>query len=380
MITTSADTLAIIFPNIYDRLVPDLSRDRLMASIPFGSRYRMIDFLLSSLVNSGVDNIGVIVRENYYSLLDHIGTGREWDLARKNGGINIFPPYARRSIGMYNGRIEALSSIMGFLKEAKEKYVVMADTNIAMNFDFSDLIARHAASGADVTVAYKKEPLPKSAMRAMDSSKGYYYSLVLDGDRVVKMNINPQATGNINFGMNIYICEREWLIEMVREAHSRGAVDFERDILIPHMYDCVINAYEFTGYTARISSLQEYFAENMKLLEGDNLDKLFNGGQIYTKIRDDNPTRYVGNAKAENVLVADGCVIEGTVENSILFRGVKIAKGAVVKNCILMQDTIVGEDVVLDHVITDKKVTISAGASLKGEESFPVYIAKGKEV
>lgn len=123
MTNTNTNVLGIIFPNVYDELVSELTGERLMASIPFGSRYRMIDFVLSSMVNCGIDNITVLVRENYFSLLDHLGSGREWDLTRKNGGLNIFPPFAQKNMGIYSGKVGMLASILGFLKSQKEKYV-----------------------------------------------------------------------------------------------------------------------------------------------------------------------------------------------------------------------------------------------------------------
>ncbi|MGF0032888.1 glucose-1-phosphate adenylyltransferase subunit GlgD [Bariatricus sp. SGI.154] len=381
MVNANADAMGIIFPNIYDKYVPELVSERLMASIPFASRYRLVDFLLSSMVNCGIDNIAILVRQNYFSLLDHLGSGREWDLARKKGGLNIFPPYAQKTIGMYGGRVEGLASILPFLKSQKEKYVVISDTNIAVNFDFNALIEAHIASGADVTMTYRKEVLPKSLVEVDDdTTRDLYYTLEVNGDRVEKININSQESGEQNFSMNIYVMEREWLIDKVHKAFVSGGVYFERDILIPQIDELDIRGFEFTGYAARITDMKSYFDENMKLLQDENLEALFAGHPIYTKIRDDNPTRYVGEANADNVMVADGCVIEGEIENSILFRGVKIGKGAKVKNCILMQDTVVEDGASLEYVITDKRVAVSEGKELKGTDTFPVYIAKHQAV
>ena len=157
MINSKAEALGIIFPNSYDSLVPELVTERLMASIPFASRYRMCDFMISSMVHCGIDNISILVRKNNHSLMDHLGSGREWDLTRKNGGLNIVPPYAQKQVKMYEGRIEALESIRGYLKKQNEKYVIMTDSNVAVNFDFNDLLHAHMASGADATVVYRKQ-------------------------------------------------------------------------------------------------------------------------------------------------------------------------------------------------------------------------------
>jgi len=376
MINSNANALGIIFPNSYDSEVPELVGERLMASIPFASRYRMVDFILSSMVNSGIDNVSLIVRKNYHSLMDHLGSGREWDLTRKNGGLNIIPPFAQKTVKVYNGRVEALASILDFLKDQKEKYVVMADANLAVNFDFKAFIDAHTKSGADVTIAYSESELPEGTVDSPTLSSSMYYTLDLDGTRVKELHINPNEHGVKNFSMNILIIDREMLIEQIREAYVRGYIFFERDILAPNLDKLNVQAYKYEGYLARISSVKSYFDENMKLLSDENLDALFSGGTIYTKIRDDNPTRYIPGAKASNIMAADGCIIEGEVENSVLFRGVKIAKGAKVKNCVLMQDTVVEAGASVENVITDKDVTISAGKELKGSDTFPVYVAK----
>ena len=379
MVNSNANALGIIFPNAYDSYVPELVNERLMASIPFAGRYRMVDFILSSMVTSGIDNISILVRNNYHSLMDHLGSGREWDLTRKNGGLSIYPPYSERGMKVYAGRVDGLASILQTLKDQKEKYVVMADTNIAVNFDFKAMLDAHIASGADVTVAYAKDEIP-AAMKNNTDYSNLYFTFKLDDGRVQKIYINSQENGVQNLSMNIYIMDRELLINEITTAFVRGYVYFERDILAPQVDKLNIQAYEFKGYKARICDMKSYFDENMKLLKDENLDGLFGANPIYTKVRDDNPTRYIAGAKGKNSLVADGCVIEGIVENSILFRGVKIAKGAKVRNCVLMQDTVVEAGANLDYVITDKNVTVEVAQELHGTDSFPVFVAKGKTV
>ena len=380
MVNSNANALGIIFPNSYDNLVPELVTERLMASIPFASRYRMVDFILSSMVNCGIGNVSIIVRKNYHSLMDHLGSGREWDLTRKNGGLNIVPPFAEKGVAVYNGRVEALASIIAFLKSQKEKYVVMSDANIAVNFDFKALIDAHIESGADVTVAYKEEPIPAGMMDSPTVSKDLYYTLGIEDGRVKKIYINSKEPGVQNLSMNIYVIDREFLIDQISTAFVRGYVYFERDILAPQISELNVQAFKFDGYVARISDMKSYFDENMKLLDDENLDGLFAGNSIYTKIRDDNPTRYINGASAKNIMAADDCVIEGEVEDSVLFRGVKIAKGAKVKNCVLMQGTVIEAGADIEYVITDKNVTITADKELKGTDSFPIYVAKHQVV
>lgn len=377
MVNSNADALGIIFPNTYDSLVPELVGKRLMASIPFAGRYRMIDFVLSSMVNSGIGNVAIAVRQNYLSLMDHLDSGREWDLTRKNGGLNIMPPFAENGVKVYTGRVEAMANLLEHLRRQKEKYVVMSDSNIAVNFDFKALMDEHASNGADITMVYANEEIPEGLLKPRLATEGMYYTLNVDENkRVRKIYINSREPGVQKLSMNIYIMEREFLLKLFEIAFARGYSYFERDILAPHLDKIHVQAYEFKGYKARICDMQSYFNENMKLLDEKNLDGLFEGNPIYTKIRDDNPTRYINGSKVKNIMAADGCVIEGEVENCVLFRGVKIKKGAVVKNCVLMQDTVVEEGVRAEYVISDKNVKMTVGKEVRGAKTFPVYIAK----
>ena len=375
MLRQNTNALGIIFPNSYDNTVPELVTERAMASIPFAGRYRMVDFVLSSMANCGISNVSIVVRKNYHSLMDHLGTGREWDMARRHGGLNIVPPFAEKGVRIYSGRVEALGSILSFLEHQKEKYVVMSDANIAVNYDFNALLAAHQASGADVTVAYQKTEIP-------EGRKNDNYTLTIDSDgRVTELLFNDYRSGVQNLDLNIYVLERETLIKLVKDATARGLIYFERDILAHNVNILNIHALEYTGYVAHVCDMKSYFDENLKLIDEKNLNALFpKQSPVYTKIRDDNPTRYINGSRAKNIMAADGCVIEGDVENSILFRGVKIAKGAKVRNCVLMQGTSVEAGASLEYVITDKNVTVTEYKELKGNDAFPVYVAKYQKV
>ncbi|MBP3593254.1 MAG: glucose-1-phosphate adenylyltransferase subunit GlgD [Lachnospiraceae bacterium] len=375
MLNSKTSALGIIFPNSYDATVPELANVRLMASIPFASRYRMIDFVLSGMSNSGIDNISLLVNKNYHSLMDHLGSGREWDLVRKNGGLTLFPPNAEKTSLHYTGRISALEGIIDFLRSQKEEYVVMADANIAVNFDFAAMLDAHVASGADVTIAYNETELP-DGYKKLSGEDSFYYTFNLEGDRITEIFVNRNREGKQNLSMSIFVLKRELLIEIVDAAFVRGLRYFERDVLMNAFSYLKMNGYKYDGYVARITSLKSYFDENMKLLDDANLNALFDTAPVYTKIRDDNPTRYIAGAKAENIMAADGCVIEGEVENSILFRGVKIEKGAKVKNCILMQDTVVKAGADIEYIITDKNAVVSELKTMRGTDTYPIYVTK----
>ena len=373
------DALAIIFTNSYDTLLPDLVAERSSASIPFAGRYRLCDFLISSLVQSNISNISLMCRQNYHSLMDHLGSGQEFDLARKNGGLNIVPPFAERQMNVYNGRVEALESIRGYLQKCTEKYVILCDANYAINFDFRKLIHAHKSSGADVTMMYRKAEIPQAFFRPINKNQ-VYYTLNIDNDRVTRILVNSKERGKVNYSMNCSIVERNRLIDLVEDAYVHGKTFFSRDVLSPNIGIMNIRAFEYTGYCAQVMDNKTYFQENMALLDDANCEALFSGNTIYTKVRDDNPTRYMKGAVVKNAMVADGCIIEGEVENCVIFRGVHIAKGAKVKNCVLMQDTSVDENADIEYVITDKNVTITSGKILSGNDSYQVFVSKGQTV
>jgi len=374
MVSTNANALGIIFPNCYDDLLPEMTSARTMASVPFGSRYRMIDFVLSSMSNCGISNVSVLVKKNYHSLMDHLGAGREWDLSRKHGGLNIVPPFYEESVKVYGGRVEALASIVNFLSIQKEKYVILSDANLAINMDFTDFIEKHVSSGADVTMYYQSIPIPESI-------RNHNHTLKVEDGRVVELLTNDNRPGIQNLSLNIYIMDRETLIQMIRDANIRNLTSFERDILSRNLALLNVQGLQYTGYVARICDMKSYYDENMKLLEPANVSALFGGkNTVYTKIRDDAPTRYAMDCHVKQSMVADGCIIEGEVENCVLFRGVRVKKGAKVRNCVLMQDTVVEEGASVEYVVTDKRVRITADKKLSGTDTFPVYVAKAHTV
>ncbi len=369
------NALGIIFPNTYDELIPQLTQHRTMASVPFGGRYRMIDFTLSGMVNAGIQNVTVIAKKNYHSLMDHLGSGREWDLVRKRGGLNIVPPYAQSQSKVYHGRVEALNSILGFLAEQREKYVVISDCNVAAAVNFAQLIDTHVKSGANVTMVYERGEIAKAFC-----TDNYTFTMD-DKNRITEIRWNDYRTGEQNLSMGVIVMNREELITMVKEAVSQNRMYLERDIIGPALGSIKVQGYHYDGYRARIYDIKSYFDENMRLLDPANVAALFpHERPVYTKVRDEAPVRYAMDCHVHRCLVADGCIIEGEVENCVVFRGVKISRGTVVKNCVLMQGTVVEPNVKMDYIVTDKNVTITTGRILRGNDVFPVYVEKGTTV
>ncbi len=372
----------LIFSNIHDASIPELTSRRTMASIPFGGRYRLIDFALSNMVNSGITKVGVITHYNYQSLLDHIGNGKDWDLARRNGGIKILPPfitaYDNAVAGkVYSTRLEALMGVMNFINHCTEETMVLSDCDVICNVDLAAAINEHEQSGSDITlisavVNTEAQDLDRKAKVLKYDENGTLTDLVeYEGQQ-----------GDVEICSDIMIVRRAYLQHVLNEAMSRGYTNFYKDIMYRNLGKDKFRVVRYDGFFARVNSIESYFRCSMRLLDKDSRVNLFyrRNQPIYTKVRNSAPTRYLPTAKVSNSLIADGCVIEGTVENSILFRGVHVGKGTVIKNSILMQDTYTGENVRLGCVITDKDVVIKNDRELCGHESLPFYIGKGMTV
>ncbi len=370
--TSEKKILGIVFANMHDTAIKELTDVRTMGSVPFGGRYRLIDFTLSNMVNSGIDEVGLITKANYQSLMDHLGSGREWDLARKRGGLHILPPFGHATFGIYRGRLEALGSALSFIHGSKSRYVVMADCDTISNMDLRPIVDAHIEKEADITIAYNK-----TKVNVQSSAQSTFISMKDDG-RVMDVLVNPMVSGEFNRSLNIVVMEKNALENMVVEALSRGFYDFERDILQKKAGQYRIYGYEYTGLVQSINSMKDYYDVNMALLDSDVRAQLFPEKRpVYTKIRDEVPAKYGLDATARNSLVADGCIIEGDVENSILFRGVHVQKGAKIRNSILMQGTKVGCKCIVQYAITDKDVTIKDYRMLNGSADYPVFVAKG---
>ncbi|MGN0666109.1 MAG: glucose-1-phosphate adenylyltransferase subunit GlgD [Huintestinicola sp.] len=367
--------LGVIFANMHEDVVPELTRERTMGSVMFGGRYRLIDFTLSNMANSGIDEVGVITKSNYQSLLDHLGSGREWDMARKNGGLHLLPPFSNVTSGMYRGRLEALYGISDFIKCSDADYVIMSDCDVVTCLDYKAIFEAHIKSGADITAVYARANLDLEAA-------GHSNVFGIDDDgRVTNVLINPSISGECNVSLNTYIISKNLLMGMILDGAAKGNYSFAKSILQSRCGEYKIMTYKHDGYFSKITSIKSYYDANMALLDTNNRKSLFlENSPVYTKIRDNPPAKFAIGANVKNSIIADGCIIEGTVENSILFRGAKVAKGAVVKDSIVMQDTVIGKNCRLDCVITDKVVKITDGKILTGSANYPVYIGKGAEI
>ena len=370
-----SNVLGLIFANMHELTITDLTKNRAMASVPFGARYRLIDFPLSNMVNSGISTVGIVTKSNYQSLLDHVGSGDEWDLSRKNGGLHFLPPYSNYVTGLYRCRLEALVGIQNFISQSHADYVIMSDCDCVANVDFKKIVDFHEEKGSDITVVFgKKEFTP-------EQTKTRTILKVDDNGEVLDVLVRPELSGAYDASMNMFVMSKEFVLKIINESSSRNLYSFEVDVLQHRLKEFKVFGYEFSGFYEQIDGIRAYYQANMSLMNRDVRKELFNlTDPIYTKVRDEAPAKYGLESSAKSCIIADGCIIEGTVENSVLFRGVKVGKGAVVKNCILMQNTEVGDKCELNYVIADKNVVIGNYRSIGGTIDYPVFVNKGSNV
>ena len=372
-----SDVMGIIYTSTEGHNLRDLTASRAVAALPIGGRYRVIDFILSSMINSDIRNVGVIMQSNYHSLMDHLGSGREWDLHTRVDGLRILPPYlTMENGGTYQGILDALHTNMSYLRRSRQEFVVIASGMTLMNGSLDDIVQEHIRTGADITVAYTRD---QSSMLAAPSTGTKHAYLNLDDEqRLIGLEINPNAPEFRNLGIEVYVVRRKLLIYLVEQAVAQGMHLMMGDLLRSRMQDgsLDIRGYEYKGFVRRIETVEGYFRMNLDLLEPEKRAAVFGEYPVFTKTRDEAPAKYMDGSSCVNSLVADGCVIEGTVENSVLFRGVHIGRGAVVRNCVLFQDSEIMDGAELENVIFDKAVTIRRKGRLVGQPLFPIVVGK----
>ena len=361
----------IIIANSRDSLLGKLTSIRSMAAVPFGTHYRIVDFALSNLVNAGITNVGVITKGNYRSLMDHIGSGIAWDLDRKKGGLHIIPPFNVKGSRRYHGTVEALECCMDFLKRSHADYIVICESDTITNIDIEAVVDAHIDSGADATLVYTHGKSPENHPETM--------LLKLDGDRITGADFSELANEDCDYTLGITVMGSETLHTLIKSAVSDDAESFNCDVLAECFGTLKINGYLHEGFSVVMDSPKTYYNANMELLKADiRKDILSVDRPIYTKTRDDMPTRYGTKAVVKNSFIGDGCVINGTVKNCIVFRGVKVEKGAVVENSIIMQGTTIEAGANLDYVIADKNAAIGENMILKGTAEKTFFVEKNQ--
>ena len=349
----------------------NLVRSRTSASLPFCARYRLIDFALSAMKNAGIYNVGVIMQRDYQSLLDHLGSGKDWDMSRRIGGLSLLPPFGlpEYHTGAYYGTIEALNAVSTYVSSIKEKYVVMMHGNLAASLDLGDICRRHIISGADITAVCSRETPDHVHHRFVPDEKGFAERMIFD---CRKANADGLAS------LEAYVISKELLVKLMEDCRVNNRLHFHRDALDGFISGGGrIGVYVHEGYGRCIMSTGEFFRSSMDMLCADKRASLFPSDRpVRAKTHEDVSTYYGENARSINSLISDGCIIEGTLENCLVSSDCRIGKGAVLKNCIVMRGTVIGEGAQLDSVIIDKNCTVSADQTLKGTEKLPFVIPK----
>ena len=369
------NVMGIIFAN--DATMGDLTSKRTMASLPFGGRYRQIDFHLSNMACAGIRHVGIISRHNYQSLMNHVGDAEEWGLELGEGGLEFLTPYSMSTTDRYRGKLENLYFAMDFLEYgADDEYVVMADSAILSNMDLNQVIASHIASGKDITVVTKAG--------VANGEKQLDLAVRLDDKgEILDMAVDYAAPAEYLASMDTFVLSKSFLKHQIKECVARNRYHMDRDLVMGLWQKgfATINVYQFDGVALFNESIAEYFRNSLALLKKEVRQDLFGRNHpVFTKVRDRVPTYYGEDCEIEDCLIADGCILEGEVEDSVLFRQVTICPGAEVEDCVIMNDTVVGENCELKYVILDKNVTVTPGSKLIGTKMNPIIIKRGETV
>ncbi len=366
--------MGLIFAN--DGTASALTEKRTMASLPFGGRYRQVDFALSNLACAGIHRIGIITRHSYQSLMNHVGGGEEWGLEMEEGGLEYLTPYASSTVSDYRGKLESIYSAMAFLEYGSDdELVVMVDSAILSNIDLEKVIDAHVASGKDITLVTKKG--------ICDGNRTMDLAVKMDGDKIADILVDYKAPADYDASMDIFVLNKRWLMDQVKAHIARNLYHMDRDLVLGlwQKGEATINVFPFEGVAMYNESVEEYFRNSLSLVNKDIRDDLFGRNHpVYTKVRDRVPTYYGDNCSIDNCYVADGSMLGGNVKNSILFRQVTVYPTATVEDCVIMNDSIVHEGCELKYVILDKDVVVRPNTKLIGTPANPVIIRRGEVV
>lgn len=349
-----------------EKKMNELVKSRTLAAVPFAGRYRIIDFILSNMTNSGIDTIGLFTKNKSRSLLEHLSNGRPWDLHRKKGGLKVFN---FGDIDPFYEDINNFSENMEFLHHSSCEYVLLAPSYMICNIDFNKAIEAHRESNNDITLIYKtvkNEEKYRNCQMIKKDSEG----------RITAIRKRSSHKSEIDVSMEMYIMKKELFIRIVEESARTGLYKKVKEYIQSNIEELIVGGYEFKGYLACINSVNNYYDANMDLLNQDINKELFSSEDrmIYTKVKDEPPTQYAGNAKVENSMIANGCYIEGTVKNSLIFRKVIVGQGVELNNCIVMQNTIIEKNAKLINVIVDKGRIVMENEDCSGTVALPLVI------
>ena len=349
-------------------LIRELTDRRAVESLPFAGRYRVIDFTLSSMVNSGIINVGAMLPAKPRSVLDHLRSGKDWDLARRHDGLFYLPAPQSEELSRL-GNLKNFYHNLDFFEHSSQKYVLLTSGSFIYNIDFSQLLHFHQNTGADISMVYHVATSEETGRNVVLETA--------ENGLVTDIAEKPAVYDGSKVSLAVYLMERRIFVEMIRYTYEHGGQDFLMDGILRRASEYSIYACEHDGYVAHIDSTGAFFKANMDSLNPETWEELFMGEHpIYTKVKDEVPVQYKGTSVVKNSLIANGCIIRGEVENSILFRGVTIEEGVKVKNSIIMQRCTIREGSLLENVVCDKNVVVTQDKWLKGAANYPLIVAK----
>ncbi len=368
------DFHGLIFAYYTDPNLRELVSVRTAASLPFCGRYRLIDFSLSAMRNAGIVDVGVVMQRDYQSLLDHLGGGKAWDMARRTGGLRMLPPFGlpEHHRGNYAGTMEALIALRSYIRDTASKYFVLMLGDMCANIDLTKPMEQHRRSGAEITAICTDRAADGFRMTYTQAEDGYVEKLLID-------TVDP-AAGVVS--MEAYIINKDVLLGMIDDCRKENLFLWHKEALPAYLKKGGrMDVYIHSGYSALIRTVDSYYKANMDMLNASIRHELFPASRpVFTKIREEVSTYYGTGSYSRNSLVADNCIIEGSIENCIVFSGARIAPGAKLRNCILMRDCVVGTESDLSYCIIDKDVSFSPRTVLTGSEKLPLVVPKGTSI
>lgn len=367
------DVLGIINLGEREEYIKELTEVRPLAAVPFGGRYRLIDFTLSNMINSGIDYIGIILKDKFHSLNDHIGPGKYWDLDRKTGGLRmLYPNIEPDPTHISVGDLPVLRDNFNFVLHSNKQYVLFTRSNYLGNIDYTPAYEHHVNSDSDITV------LTRHIQRGRDRVDLLGLDLVTQRDGEISIGRNLGNQDEFELSTEMYLFKRDVFIEIISQAVEGGTNAYLKRAILDRLPNYQVSTFTVDSDVLPIHSLQSYYNASMQILDPTYADYLFyRHGKIYTKVKDAPSTMYLGDTDVNNTLIANGCVIEGTVENSIIFRGVTIGKNTVIRNSILFQDVVIGEGCNINNCVFDKNVVMGRNKVLMGDGGLPYVIKKG---
>lgn len=356
-----------------------LTRNRCVGAVPFAGRYRIVDFALSNMSNSGIQKVMLLANDKADSLLEHVGDGHHWGLdTNAEGGVTVLSP-SHLAKDM-RGDLFHLYSHLEVLKNCTETYVLLAPSSVIYHMNFENMIDYHLGNDADMTILYKH-------LTEMDRHAhiGHAYSLEMNEQgRVVRVTPTYHALPSLkpqNIDLDTMVIKRSLLIELIEQSMMFGNERYLKEVIWSHLADIHVQGYANHGYVAIMDSIDSYYAHSMHLLQPHGWHEfMINHESVYTKHEEELATAYHDQALIRNSFIAHGCSIEGYVENSILFPGVKVNRGVSIKNSIVMHQCAIEANAYLDHVILDKQVVVEQGAILRGEFAHPIVAEKMVEI